>query len=230
MCERCRNSTTPRQIMSETQLLVEGADLDGFCEGVRQHLVRLRQGIGQGDPDPVQAALESIQIQNFGGVTQLREFLKGFVKMPDFSRVTSIGLIRDAEEDAGRAFASVQGCLEDAKLHVPDRTGERVGEHPAVTVMVLPGDDQAGMLETLLCETFRDEDVCTCIDTFFKCVEEVQREAVHRPFKAHVRAYLATRRDPHLSIGVAAQRQGYWNLDHPALQPLCQFLTAVATG
>ena len=50
--------------------------------------------------------------------------------------------------------------------------------------MVLPGDNQAGMLETLLCETFRDEGVCTCIDTFFKCVEEVQREAVHRPYKA----------------------------------------------
>ena len=232
MCETpapYRNSTTPRQITAEVQLLVEGADLEGFCEGVRRHLARLPQGIDQRDPDPVQAALEGIQIQDFGGVTQLREFLKVFVKMPGFSGVTSVGIIRDAEGNAGGAFESVRGCLEDAGLQVPNRTGERVGEHPAITVMVLPGDNQAGMLETLLCETFREEDVRTCIDTFFECVEEVQGEAVHRPGKARVRAYLATKRDPHLSIGVAARR-GYWNLNHPALQPLCQFLIAVATG
>ena len=219
----------PRQITSEVQLLVEGADVEGFCEGVRQHLVRLRQRIDHRNPDPVQTALEGIQIQNFGGVTQLGEFLKGFVKMSDFSGVTSVGIIRDAEGKAADAFKSVQGCLKDARLDVPRMTRERVGERPAITVMVLPGDNQAGMLETLLCETFRDEGVCTCIDTFFKCVEEVQREAVHRPYKARARAYLATKQDPHLSIGVAAQR-GYWNLDHPALQPLCEFLVAVATG
>ena len=230
MCERCRNSTAPRQITSEVQLLVEGADLEGFCEGVRRHLVRLRQGIGEGDRDAVQAALQAIQIQNFGGVNDLREFLRGFVKMPGFSGVTSVALIRDAEEDADSAFQSVQGCLREARLPVPDRTTERVGEDPAVTVMVLPGDDQPGMLETLLCETFRDEGVCACIDTFFQCVEEVQGEAAHRLLKARVRAYLATKRDPHLSIGVAAQRRGYWNLEHAALQPLCRFLTGVATG
>ena len=108
-----------RQITSEVQLLVEGADVEGFCEGVRQHLVRLRQRIDHRNPDPVQTALEGIQIQNFGGVTQLGEFLKGFVKMSDFSGVTSVGIIRDAEGKAADAFKSVQGCLKDARLDVP---------------------------------------------------------------------------------------------------------------
>ena len=230
MCEAPapgRQSPSPRQITSEVQLLVEGADLEGFCEGVCLHLTRLSEGI---DPAPVQTALiKDIQIQNFGGVNQLRTFLKAFVKMSDFSCVTSVGIIRDAEGNAGGAFESVQGCLEGTDLRVPVRTGERVGEHPAITVMVLPGDNQAGMLETLLCETFCDEDVGTCIENFFECVEEVQPEKVHKPYKARARAYLATKREPHLSIGAAAKR-GYWKLDHPALQPLCQFLVGVATG
>ena len=49
------------------------------------------------------------------------------------------------------------------------------------------------------------------------------------PYKARARAYLATKRDPHLSVGVAAKR-GYWQLDHPVLQPLRGFLQNLAAG
>lgn len=201
---------TPRQIESEVQLLVEGKGPAGFFEALIEHL-----------------ALENLQIQNFGSVTELRSFLPAFVKMSDFLRVKSVGIVRDAETNATGAFNSVQGCLARAGLPVPNVTGERVGADPAITVMILPAADQTGMLETLLCETFGDEDVCTCIDRFFECVEELQREAVHKPFKARARAYLATKRDPDLSVGVAAKR-GYWNLEHPVLQPLRTFLSEIA--
>ena len=205
-------SFTPRRIESEVQLLVEGNDLVGFCEGLITHL-----------------RLENLQVQNFLGVTQLRTFLPLLTKMSGFARVTCVGIVRDAERHAAGAFESVQGCLERAGLPVPETTGQCFGDSPAIGVMILPGEGRDGMLETLLCDTFRDAATWTCIENFFQCVEELQDEPLHRPEKARARAYLATKRDPHLSIGVAAKR-GYWDLDHPSLQPLCAFLQELAVA
>lgn len=202
--------TSPMRIESNVQLLVEGRDLKGFCEGLTDHL-----------------GLQNLQIQNFGGVDQLRTFLPVLTKMSDFSRVTSIGVVRDAERDAAAAFRSVQGCLDHAGLSVPTAPDQRSGDDPTITVMILPGENQPGMLETLLCDTFIEEGVSSCIDTFFDCVKELQGQPVRKPYKARARTYLATKPDPHLSIGVAAKRK-YWDLDHPVLQPLHKFLRRVA--
>ena len=198
------------RIESNVQLLVEGRELESFCEALTDHL-----------------GLQNLQLQNFGGVTQLKTFLPALTKMSDFSRVTSIGIVRDAESDAAAALQSVQRCLERAGLSVPTAPGQRIGDDLKITVMILPGNNQPGMLETLLCDTFLEEDVRICIDTFFECVEERQDRIVRKPYKARARAYLATKPDPHLSIGVAAKRR-YWNLDHPVLQPFCRFLRRVA--
>ncbi len=172
-----------RAIISEVQLLVEGNDADAFFEAMIRHL-----------------SLENLQAQNFGGVAELSTFLPAFVKLSNFSRVTKIGIIRDAEDSAAGAFDSVRGSLERAGLTVPDAIGHLTGNRPAISVMILPGANRTGMLETLLCETIRDEGVQTCIDKFFECIEELQGKTVHRPHKARARAFLATRRDPHPAV------------------------------
>ena len=200
----------PKEIESHVQLLVEGFDTEGFFEALISHL-----------------ALDNLQIQNFGGVDELRVFLPTFVKLSNFSRVSSIGIVRDAEDSESGAFDSVRGVLRRAGLPVPDAIARRVGAHPAVAVMILPGEERPGMLETLLCETIREEAVETCINTFFDCVREIQGKPIQKPYKARARAFLATKRDPHLSVGVAAKR-GYWNLNHAALKPVHTFLRRIA--
>lgn len=199
----------PRTITSEVQLLVEGRDAAGVLSALLKHL-----------------SLRDVQIQNFGGVSELRTFLRAFVKASDFSRVRSLGIVRDAEKDAAGAFASVQGSLRHASLPVPHAVEERAGNHPEVSVMILPGGNRSGMLETLLCETFGGDDVCTCIDAFFDCVKGIRGRAGDRLDKARARVFLATRPHPHLSLGDAAQR-GYWDLDHTTLKPLHEFLRVV---
>lgn len=203
-------TTTPGKIEHEIQLLVEGRDPEGFCEELIKHLT-----------------LKNVQIQNFGGVNQLRTFLPAFTKMSGFSGVTKVGIVRDAEENATDAFKSVQGCLERAGLSIPNKPEQPFGSQPEIAVMILPGGNRSGMLETLLCETFGEEDVHSCIDGFFECVEALQID-VHRPDKARVRAYLATKPEPNVSTGVAAKRR-YWDFNHRALQPFCTFLKALAT-
>lgn len=201
----------PERIRSKVQLLVEGRDAVGFFEALIQDL-----------------ALEEVQIQDFGGVAELRTFLFAFVGGSEFTRVRSIGIVRDAEKSSEGAFASVQGALKRVGLPVPRAPGQRVGDDPAVAAMILPGGNRTGMLETLLNDTLLGDDMQACIDDFIRCVEEHCGEPIRRPHKARTHAYLATKPDPHLSVGFAAKR-GYWDLEHKALEPLRAFLREIAS-
>ena len=200
----------PNTIESKIQLLVEGNDQRNFFEAFIDHL-----------------SLADIQIQNFGGVTDLRPFLSILVKRSGFREtVKSVGIVRDAEISAQAAFQSVQSSLSNAGLPVPNQPERRAGSSPAVPVLILPGNNRPGMLETLLNETFADTPVDDCINAFFGCVEAASGVPTQRPHKARAQAYLATKPEPHLSVGVAAKRD-YWNLDHPVFDQLRQFLRAL---
>lgn len=196
-------------IESEIQILVEGNDQRNFFEAFISHL-----------------AIANIQVQNFGGVDQLRDFLEGLVDVTGFQAVKSVGIVRDAETSAQAAFQSVQSSLSNAGLPVPNQPEERAGSSPAVTVLILPGNNRPGMLETLLNETFANTPVDDCINAFFGCVEDASGVPTQRPHKARARIYLTTKPEPHLSVGVAAKR-GYWNLDHPVFDQLREFLRAL---
>ena len=211
------------------QLLVEGKDPLHFFAALTDHL-----------------GLAGVQVQNYGGINELGGFLKAFVKMPGFGSVTDIGVVRDAEGPAGavqgappgeaeaveprqrtvrhadRAFQSVCTALRNAGLPVPARPVERSESSPSVSVLILPGDGNDGMLETLLCRTFADSPVDACIQDFFACVDGLGIP-MSRPEKSRARAYLAATPDPQVSVGVAA-RLGHWNFNHEAFLGVRRFL------
>ena len=212
----------PEKIEHSIQLLVEGNDARNFFEALVARM----------------ALAGSVQVQNFGGVDELRRFLQAFVKAPGFTNVTGIGIVRDAEggatephgggaanNPAARAFQSVRGALEHVELPAPPGPMEPAGESPTVRVFVLPGNDEPGMLETLLCRTFADTPEERCVETFLRCAKE-SGNPVERPDKARAHAWLATRRHPQVSVGVAAQK-GYWDFDHQALDGVRQFLASL---
>ena len=207
----------PERVAQEILLLVEGKDAYNFFDALRPHL-----------------NLVDFGVKDFGGVDELGDYLAALVSAPGFRGVQRLGIIRDAEtsddpaETAGRAFRSMQSALESAGLPVPVGPAQFTDpdeDRPAVAALVLPGGDREGMLETLLCETFAGTAVDRCIADFFRCVEESD-ESIHRPDKARAHAYLATKPDPHVSVGVAAQK-GYWNFDHAALDDLRGFLASL---
>ena len=198
------------EIKSAIQLLVEGNDPRNFFEAFIEHL-----------------SLANIQIQNFGGIYELSGFLRALVNTPGFQTVQSIGIARDAETSAERAFQSVQSSLKRAKLPMPDSPAERTDTSPAVTVLILPGDSRQGMLETLLCESFADTSVDHCIDDFFKCVESLPDVSIERSDKARAHAYLTTKPNPHFSVGVAAKND-YWDLNHSVFSTVRDFLQTIA--
>ncbi len=200
----------PNTVKSRIQLLVEGNDQRNFFEAFIDHL-----------------SLADIQIQNFGGVTDLRPFLSILVKRSGFREtVQSIGIVRDAETSAQAAFQSVRSSLENAGLPVPNQPERRFSGSPAVTVLILPGDNRPGMLETLLNETFANTPEEACINAFFECVEAVPTVSINNPDKARAYAYLTTKPNPHHSVGMAA-KQSYWDLNHPVFDQVRQFLRAL---
>ena len=192
---------------SPIQLLVEGNDQRNFFEAFIEHL-----------------SLRDIQIQNFGGVNELQGFLLALANAPGFREtVQSIGIVRDAETSAQGAFQSVQSSLRNAGLSVPNQPEERAGSSPAVTVLILPGDNSPGMLETLLNETFANTPEDACINAFFECIEAIPTVSINNPAKARAYAYLTTKPNPHHSVGMAA-KQRYWDLDHDVFSRVRQFL------
>ena len=202
--------TSRIRISKKKQLLVEGNDQRNFFEAFTAHL-----GIS-----------ESVQIHNFGGVDELRGFLAAFVKMPNFKSVRSIGIVRDAEASEPAAFQSVQSSLTNADLPAPARLVRSIADDPTVAVLVLPGDGNPGMLETILCRTFHGQEVNRCVDDFFACVENLPDVSIGNLDKARAYAYLVTKPDAHHSVGVAA-KAGVWNLDHPAFGDVREFLIAL---
>ena len=198
----------PTAIERPIQLLVEGKNPLNFFETFIRYLdIR-----------------DAPQIQDFGGVNELQRFLRLFVRSPGFDTVECIGIVRDAEESAAAARQSVEGSLRNAGLPVPGYAGK--DDDPAVHVLILPDDEEPGMIETLLCRSVADAPVNPCIDKFFDCVAALPGFDIRRPDKARAQAYLATRPVPDVSVGVAAQK-GYWPLEHEAFAGVRAFLTAL---
>ena len=210
----------PERIEREILLLVEGRDAWNFLDALRGHL-----------------KLADFGLKDFGGVDELGGYLAGLVAAPEFRSVRRIGVVRHAETSddpartAERAFQSTRSALDNAGLPAPARPAQFTDPdagRPEVAVLILPGGDQEGMLETLLCRTFAGTAVDRCIADFLRCVEE-SNGPIRRPDKARAHAYLATKPDPHVSVGVGAKKK-YWNLDHAALDGLRGFLTLLQTG
>ena len=169
-------------------------------------------------------AKNCVQVQDFGGTQCLRKFLSGFTKQRRFSEIVKrIGVVRDTETDFDAAFASVRSSLKNAELPVPESHGEFTNLPLSVGTLILPGQNQNGMLETLLCKTITDNEVSQCIDRFFECIRDEAKIDVTRMEKARAHVFIATKPQPHVSVGVAA-KNGYWDLNHVQFEDVRNFL------
>ena len=189
-------------------LIVDGMDAFYFLKALLAHL-RLRR---------------HIEIRNYGGNSELANYLETLPVISGFDGVASLGIVRDAEDqEAGAAFQSVCGGLGRAGLGVPDMPMALSNSTPQVSVYILPDCQRPGMLETLCPETIADDPTVQCIDRYYECL---RTEGVDHPrnlTKARAQAFLASRPRFVAHIGQAAHA-GYWAWGSPALGRLKQFL------
>lgn len=185
-------SGKPVECTDPRQLLVEGEDARHFFLALIRHL-----------------NLGEIQIQNFGGIKQIHGFLKGFMNLPGFSKVVSIGVVRDAEKDPESAFQSVRTALRNAGLPSPKKQEMFEGQ-PRTGVWILPNAFSSGMLETLCLESVQEDPAMVCVDQFFECLKSHKISEPENMDKAKAHAFLSSRKKPNLLVGQAAEK-GYWN-------------------
>jgi hypothetical protein len=121
ICPHCHERIDNQKITIKSSkiVIVEGRDEEGFFEAFLKTL-----------------GLAEIQVAGIGGKTQIRPNLKALVKDPDFSKIVSIGIIRDANADPKAAFQSVRDALKSAGLPIPRLPMKLVAgqEDPAISV------------------------------------------------------------------------------------------------
>lgn len=188
------------------QLLVEGKVSEGFFNSFIEH-------VGRAD----------IEVRDFGGVNQLRSYLKALVNAPGFDSVTSVAVVRDAETNAQGAFESARSALTAASLVAPNVVGARQIGDPSTHVFILPDGVSAGMLETLCLDAVQNDPSIRCIERLIQCAVDSGSRPPRNPTKAKVLAFLATREDHCSSVSVAAAK-GYWPWNSESFGPLKEFI------
>jgi hypothetical protein len=213
----------PIAVTRPKQLIVEGRDPEEFFKALLREM-----GLTQ-----------EVQVQNFGGVSELARFLQEFQDFLEAIRtapgsegylvqeIVSLGVVCDAERfrSPTDAFKSVCGALCGAGLTAPSQIETFGGSGPKVGVLILPDAATRGMLENLCLRSVENDPVMQCVDEYFKCVERrlPQTELPRIIEKARVQAFLASRPEHVAHLGLAAHK-GYWSWESPAFNHVKQFL------
>ena len=204
-------------------LVVEGKDEENFFKALLRKI-----------------DVDDFQVLPIGGKTRFHDRLKALRDTSKFQEceILSVGIVRDSDGDKQAAFDSVCSALAIAGLPVPSRPMVRVrtNHQPDVSVMIMPPEEaESGQMLEDLCLAAMVDDPGTssamhCVDDYFKCLGE-QADISHKinalP-KARIHAFLASRPDPELRLGEAAQR-GYFPLDNPVFDCVKAFLTQLAS-
>lgn len=199
-----------RAIETPAQLLVEGRTPEIFFREMVEYL----------------GLKDRIQVRDFGSIGDLTDYLKDFTQLADFiENVTSLGIIRDAEDNPARdGFTSVCASLRTVGIEPPDNIGEVVQKTIKVGVFILPDCQNRGMLETVCLEAVANEvDVLQCVDDFYDCL---RAKGVNWPTnitKAKTWTFLATKNLSDPQVGRAAQKQ-IWPWNGNAFERLREFL------
>lgn len=197
-------------------LLVEGNDDHRFFNAMCRHFV-----------------LGNIVIWGYGGKSNLGNELSDLAKTPDFQLISSIGIVRDADNNARSAFDSVAGSLRRAGLPIPpapitpiERDGLRI------SVLILPPTAARGELEDVCLDAIKDSPDLQCVDNYLDCLNQLNPPiAANHIAKARLHAYLAVKpvylgRPPALRLGEAADA-GVWNWAAPPFQQITNFLRSL---
>lgn len=190
-------------------LLVEGKDDQNLFEALAHHL-----------------ALHELQVLDFAGKTNLARNLRLLRASPGWSNVESLGIVRDADDSAPRAFESVSGALRSVGLAVPSAPMQRADGTPCVVVMIVPDNRRAGMLEDVCLESVKEDPAMPCVEELFACLAARNVPAPQAFSKAKVSAFLASRPDTVTRLGEAAFKH-YWAFDSHAFALTRDFLRRV---
>lgn len=194
------------EIEQEKLLVVEGADDARLFKALMRYI-----------------GVSGIQVFKAGGKDNIRQTLKVIKQSRGFSEVSSIGVVRDADANAGSALQSVQDALRAANLPSPDAPLSLVEDGIKVAVLIVPYDKSSGAIEDVCLESVAGDAAMGCVRDYFSCLNDNGVEQPGNMPKAEAQAFLASRERPGLRLGEAASA-GYWDFEHIAFEPFKRLL------
>ena len=202
------------EIRSDRLLLVEGKNEVNLFNA----LIEQRIDTGAG-----------VRIIDAGGVDKFpRNLMAIRTAARDRPLLRSIGVVRDADDDAAGAFGSVCDCLHDTGYAPPAVHGEFSGAAPSIGVFIVPDGLEPGAMETLCRRSVEGTDAAKCVDAYLECLERHGAMKSNRPDKTFAHAWLAVTRNPVARVGEGALN-GVWDFGSSTFAPLSRFLRDLAS-
>ena len=187
--------------------------------------------------DEVNLTAEMLRSWNIGGVQVMDvggkdKFKSEIDALMSYSRsrglqLSAIGVLRDADDSPESALQSVTDALRALSLPAPGSHGAFEQGTPSLGVFILPDGTSTGAVEDLCWKAVEDTPAGKCSNAYLECLEESGTLASKNPAKTLVHSYLAAQEDPSSRVGEGALK-GYWCFDHPAFNPLRDFVRRLA--
>lgn len=201
------------QIRTDRLLLVEGRDEVNLFKALIER---------RADAEP------TIQVIDAGGKDRFPRRLRA-IRTAAQTRpaLRSIGVVRDADDDAGSAFSSVCDHLRNVGYEPPAVHGEFSEAMPSIGVFIVPDGAEAGAIETLCRRSVEGTDAAGCVDEYIECLQRHDAMRSRNADKSFAHAYLAAMSDPLARVGEGAL-SGAWDFESPAFATLVRFLRDLA--
>jgi hypothetical protein len=167
----------------------------------------------------------NIQLFDFGSVDSLQGWLRVFKSSPEFSRLHTLAIIRDAEDNADQAVSAIQQALRSNLLPVPSACLELASGTPNIGFLVVPHGSANGCIENSLLLACQSQANLPCVEQFLECVDNPARNDNWRA-KVKVHALIAASENPTSTLGESA-RAGLWNFSAPSLQVIVDFFRSL---
>ena len=173
--------------------------------------------------------IPNIEVRHYGGIDNLRAFLRTLTTSPGFTSISSLAVVADANSSRENRVQKIQDALSNAGLPAPDAPLEIDSDGSTqVAFLVVPHDRGSGMIEDVCLDSVKVDPVMECVDSYFECIERSGASGPRETWaaKARLHAFLASRERPDLRLGEAAEA-GIWHLEGDAFGPLRQLLTMI---
>ena len=162
-----------------------------------------------------------IAVAAYDGKDNLENFVETLQGSPDYRKIETLAVTRDADENEKDAFKSVRGLLKRMGFaNLPEESGRFSGETPRAGIFVV-GRDGRGSIDDICLGSVKGRPGFSCVDEYFRCVNRSEPGA-----KARVWVWLLSHPDFPFSLRKGG-KEAYWNWDHPAFGPLTEFLRAM---
>jgi DNA-binding phage protein len=200
------------EITKEKLLLVEGNDdklfIDKFLKKLFRDDIQTHPIIGKGNFDIAH--------------------LKAITSMASFKNVKSLGLVRDADDDAENTFRSLCGILEAVGLSFPDKPNKFTNDSIRTGIFIISPNAKKGNIEDLCLAAIKDLKEMDCIEDLFKCLKTKlsNDEFPQNISKSKIQAFLSSRKISVPHLGIATQKD-YFPLDNNVFDGIKDFLLQI---